>query len=113
MIRQNDIDHRLSTHPNLLSCIRDLGLEKQFKTTTQPLEITYKPTGQKIVFKGMNNPTSITSTKFAVGYLTDIYLEEMFEIQNYSDFLQLDGSARLDKQTSKEIQVQITGVMNP
>lgn len=113
MIRQNDIDHRLSTHPNLISCIRDLGLEKQFKSTTQPLEITYKPTGQKIVFKGMNNPTSITSTKFAVGYLTDVYLEEMFEIQNYSDFLQLDGSLRVDKKTAKEISVQITGVMNP
>ena len=113
MIRQNDIDHRLSTHPNLISCIRDLGLEKQFKTTTQPLEITYKPTGQKIVFKGMNNPTSITSTKFAVGYLTDIYLEEMYEIQNFSDFLQLDGSLRVDKRTAKDIKIQITGVMNP
>lgn len=113
MIRQNDIDHRLSTHPNLISCIKDLGLEKLFKSTTQPLEITYKPTGQKIVFKGMNNPTSITSTKFAVGYLTDVYLEEMYEIQNYSDFLQLDGSLRLDKKTAQDIAVQVTGVCNP
>lgn len=111
--RQNDIDNRTSTFPNIVSCIEDLGLTDKFKTTTQPLEITYKPTGQKIVFKGMNNPTSITSTKFAHGYLTDIYLEELYEIQNYSDFLQLDGSMRVDKKTAKEIGIQITGVMNP
>lgn len=113
MIRQNDIDHRTSTFPNLLSCIEDLGLSDKFKTTTQPLEITYKPTGQKIVFKGMNNPTSITSTKFAHGVLSDIYLEELYEIQNYSDFLQLDGSLRVDKKTAKEISIQVCGVLNP
>jgi len=113
IVRQNDVDNRTSTFPNILACIEDLGLQKEFKTTTQPLEITYKKTGQKILFKGMNNPTSITSTKFAHGYLTDVYLEEMYEIQNYSDFLQLDGSLRVDKKTAKEISIQITGIMNP
>lgn len=113
VVRENYQDNRTSTLNNLISCIEDLGLSDRFKVTTEPMEITYKLTGQKIIFKGMNNPTSITSTKFAHGYLTDIYLEECYQIQNYSDFLQLDGSMRVSKAVAKEISIQITGILNP
>ena len=88
MARQNDVDNRTSNFPLLLGCIEDLGLTKEFKTTTQPLEITYKRTGQKILFKGLNNPTSLQGLKFAHGELTDIYIDEASECENYSDFLQ-------------------------
>ena len=113
MCRQNDVDNRTSNYPLLLGCIEDLGLTNKFKTTTQPLEITYKPTGQKILFKGLNNPTSLQGLKFATGFLTDVYIDEASECENYSDFLQLDGSLRVDKKTAKELAIQITVVMNP
>lgn len=113
MCRQNDVDNRTSNWPLLLGCIEDLGLTDKFKTTTQPLEITYKPTGQKILFKGLNNPTSLQGLKFAHGYLTDIYIDEASECENYSDFLQLDGSLRVSKEVAKQIPISITVVMNP
>lgn len=113
MCRQNDVDNRTSNFPLLLSCIEDLGLTDKFKTTTQPLEITYKPTGQKILFKGLNNPTSLQGLKFAHGFLTDVYIDEASECENYSDFLQLDGSLRVSREVAKTLPIQITIVMNP
>lgn len=112
-LRANDIDNRTSNFPLLLGCIEDLGLTKQFRVTTQPLEITYKATGQKIIFKGLNNPTALQGLKFATGILSDVYIDEVSECESYSDFLQLDGSLRTDKKTAKEIQLQITCLMNP
>lgn len=111
--RQNDVDNRNSTFSNIVSCIEDLGLKDDFQTRQQPLEIEYKRTGQRIVFKGMNNPTSVTSTKFPHGVLAAVYIEEAYEVMNYDDFLKLDGSLRADKKTSQEIPLQITCVMNP
>ena len=112
--RQNDVDNRNSTFSNIVSCIEDLGLTNEFLFRTQPhLEIERKATGQKIIFKGLNNPTSITSTKFAHGVLAAVYIEEAYECMNYADFLKLDGSLRTDKNTAHQIPLQITCVMNP
>lgn len=111
--RMNDVDNRTSNFPNIISCIEDLGLTDYFKTTTQPLEITYKPTGQKIIFKGINNPTALQGLKFATGVLSDIYIDECSEVDNYSDFMQLDGSLRISKDLEKDINIQITCLMNP
>lgn len=113
MCRQNDVDNKNSTYANLISCIEDLGMTNDFAIRKQPLEIEYKKTGQMIVFKGLNNPTSITSSKFPHGELTDIYIEEAYECQNYDDFLKLDGSLRVSSEIAREINIQITCVMNP
>lgn len=94
IVRQNDSDNRQSAFENIMGCIYDLGFEKSFKATMSPLEIVYIPTGQKIIFRGLNNPTSLNSITFKVGFLTDIYIEEAFEVQSYADFRKLDGSLR-------------------
>lgn len=113
MIRRNDVDNKLSSYANLIKCIEDLGLTNDFAVRKQPLEIEYKKTGQMIVFKGLNNPTSITSTKFPHGELTDVYIEEAYECDNYDDFLKLDGSLRISAELAKSLHIQITCVMNP
>ena len=113
MCRQNDVDNKNSTYANLIKCIEDLGMTNDFAIRKQPLEIEYKRTGQMIIFKGLNNPTSITSSKFPHGELTDIYIEEAYECQNFDDFLKLDGSLRVGGDLAKEINIQITCVMNP
>ena len=113
VVRQNDVDNRTTTYPNLVACIEDLGLSQYFKSTLQPLEITYKPTGQKIIFKGFNNPTGLQGLKFAHGFLTDIYIDEASECLNYEDFLQLDGSLRVGSNVAKDLNIQITCIMNP
>jgi phage terminase large subunit len=118
--RQDDVNNRQSTFANIVKCIYDLGLEGYFKTKSQPLEITYVPTGQKIVFRGMNNPTSITSIEFETGYLTDVYIEEAFEVNSYEDFNKLDGSIRTGADYDDEgnlvdidVPLQITLLLNP
>lgn len=111
-IRKNDSDNRQSTYANLVAIIDKLGLNGFFKTNENPrCEITYRPTGQKIIFRGFNNPTGMTSTKFAVGFLTDIYIEEGSELDSYEDFRQLDGTLR--GMTPDGVQLQITIAMNP
>ena len=92
--RKNDSDLRQSAFENICGRIDDLGLSNSFITRKNPLEIEYIPTGQKIIFRGLNNPTSLNSLTFAHGYLTDVYIEEAFEVDSYADFRKLDGSLR-------------------
>lgn len=94
IVRQNDCDNRQSTYENICARIIDLGLENSFKMNKNPLSIEYKPTGQQIIFRGLNNPTSLNSITFSHGYFTDVYIEEAFEIESFADFRKLDGSVR-------------------
>lgn len=94
MSRKDDVNNASSTYPNLVSLINSMGLTDYFRCKISPYEIIYKPTGQKIVFKGCNNPEAITSTKFPVGELTDVYFEEASELTSYDDFRKIDGSVR-------------------
>lgn len=49
--------------------IEQLGLTSKFKFKTSPLEITYKQTGQKILFFGVDDKTKIKSIKLPFGYV--------------------------------------------
>lgn len=118
--RQDDVNNRQSTYANIMRCIGDLGLEQFFTSKSQPLEITYNPTGQKIIFRGLNNPTSLTSVEFSTGYLTDIYIEEAYEVPSFDNFEMLDGSIRAGVDYDDEgnivkndIPLQITLLLNP
>lgn len=93
-IRQQDVDNRDSTFAQVNKAIADLGLEAYFKTTSQPLRITYLPTGQCMIFRGMSNPTSLNSLTFSTGYLTDVYIEEAYEVESWDAFVKLDQSVR-------------------
>lgn len=93
IVRKNDVDNRNSTFAGLLRAISDLGLEAYFKTRLQPLEIEHV-SGRKIIFAGLNNPTSLNSIAFKVGYLTAVYIEEAFEIDSWDAFVKLDQSVR-------------------
>ena len=65
-----------------------------FKINNTTMEIKYKPTGQVIMFGGMQNPERIAGTRTIVGYLTDVYLEEAFEVAEYEDWRKVDGTIR-------------------
>ena len=118
--RQDDVNNRQSTYANIMRCIADLNLEELFVSKSQPLEITYVPTGQKIIFRGLNNPTSLTSLEFTIGYLTDIVIEEAYEVPSFESFEMLDGSIRAgvdyDEKgnvVKNDIPLQITLLLNP
>ena len=62
--------------------------------TLNPLEATYKPTGQKILFRGLDDPLKVTSITVDVGCLCWGWIEEAYEILNEDDFKMLDESIR-------------------
>lgn len=74
--------------------ISRLGVEAFWEIKESPLEMTYKPTGQKIYFRGLDDPLKITSVTVKKGYLCWAWLEEAYEILNKSDFDTLDESIR-------------------
>ena len=48
-----------SVFAQLLWAIETLGLSEYFKVAISPLKITYKPTGQTILFRGADDPMKI------------------------------------------------------
>ena len=55
-----------------------LGVEDKFTFNISPLEIIVKETGQKIIFRGFDNPDSITSITVSQGYLCWVWIEEAY-----------------------------------
>lgn len=86
--------HRDSTFAQLKWAINRLGVSHLWKATINPLEITYLPTGQKILFRGFDDSQSITSITVEKGHLCWVWCEEFFQITNEEDFNRLDMSIR-------------------
>lgn len=66
--------------------IHRLGVDHLWGIKESPLEMTYKPTGQKIYFRGMDDPLKITSIAVEHGVLCWMWVEEAYEIENETDF---------------------------
>lgn len=57
--------------------IAELGLERWFRARISPMEITYLPTGQRIVFRGADDPLKLKGVKFTRGYSAVTWFEEL------------------------------------
>ncbi|RPJ29476.1 MAG: PBSX family phage terminase large subunit [Chloroflexi bacterium] len=68
---------RDSVYAQFVWAIEQLGLTDSFKCTTSPLEIEYLPTGQKIYFRGADDPGKIKSIKPPFGYIAVLWFEEL------------------------------------
>jgi phage terminase large subunit len=93
-IRKIYKDHKDSTYAQLKWAIRKLEVEDLWEARLSPLEIIYKPTGQKILFRGLDDPMSITSITVDVGYLCWCWFEEAYQVNKETDFDMVDGSIR-------------------
>lgn len=74
--------------------IKRLQVEAWWEIKESPLEMTYIPTGQKIYFRGLDDPLKVTSITVEKGVLCWAWLEEAYEIMSESDFDTLDESIR-------------------
>lgn len=92
VVRQVMDTHRTSTFAQLKWAQNKLGVGHLWKNTTSPLEMTYIPTGQKILFRGFDDVLKIASTTVDSGYLCWTWIEEAFEIESEADFDKLDMS---------------------
>lgn len=91
--------------------IHRLKVDKYWKATNSPLELTYLPTGQKILFRGLDDPLKVTSVAVDKGSLCFLWIEEAYEIMSEDDFNMLDESIR--GQVPDGLFKQITLTLNP
>ncbi len=70
---------RNSVYEQIKWAIEMLGLSEYFRYLVAPLEIVYIPTGQKIMFRGVDDPQKIKSLKLAKGYFKLAWFEELAE----------------------------------
>ena len=79
---------RDSVFSQMQFAISALGLDADFKCTVSPMKITYVPTGQVILFRGVDDKMKLKSLKAPFGYFAFSWLEEadtfsgMEEIRN-------------------------------
>lgn len=93
--------------------INRLGVAEFWEIKESPLEMTYKPTGQKIYFRGLDDPLKVTSITVEHGYLCWMWIEEAYEISKESDFDMLDESIRGAIPKETKLFKQITLTFNP
>lgn len=67
---------RDSVYAQYLWAIGELGMAAYWSAKVQPLELVYKPTGQKIMFRGADDPMKIKSIKVPFGYIAVTHFEE-------------------------------------
>ena len=91
--------------------VHRLGADDYWEFTASPLEATYIPTGQKIYFRGLDDPLKITSIAVEKGVLCWLWIEEAYEIMSEADFDMLNESIRGECPAGLWKQVTIT--LNP
>ncbi|MBE7034807.1 MAG: PBSX family phage terminase large subunit [Ruminococcaceae bacterium] len=68
---------RDSVYAQMKWAIGELGLSDAFECRVNPMEIIYKPTGQKIYFRGADDPAKLKSIKVPFGYIGILWFEEL------------------------------------
>ncbi|NYV28420.1 PBSX family phage terminase large subunit [Streptobacillus felis] len=83
-----------SCYAELQWAINRLQVENNWKITKSPMEMIYKPTGQKILFRGLDSPLKLTSITVEKGIINFVWIEEAYEIMKEDDFNKIDMSIR-------------------
>lgn len=87
-----------SVFNQLLWAIEKLKVQDYWQITKSPLELTYLPFNNRILFRGSDDPQKLKSTKFRKGYCKFIWFEEvseffgMEEIRNINQTLMRGGN---------------------
>lgn len=93
VVRKTERTLRDSCFSDLRWAINRLGVERWWKATTNPLELVCK-TGQKILFRGLDDPLKLTSISVDSGAICFLWIEEAYEISKEEDFDYLDECIR-------------------
>lgn len=100
-----------SCFTDLKWAINTLQVNDYWSVKESPLEIIYIPTGQKILFRGLDDPLKVTSITVETGNLCWAWIEEAYEINKEQDFNMLDESIR--GTVEEPLYKQITLTFNP
>lgn len=94
VIRKTERTLKTSCFTELKWAVHRLQVDHLWNFTVSPLEATYLPTGQKIYFRGLDDPLKITSITVDQGSLCWMWIEEAYEIMKEDDFNMLNESIR-------------------
>lgn len=83
---------RDSVYEQLTWAIEMLGVRHLWSIPESKLVLTYIPTGQKIIFRGADNPKKIKSIKFSRGYCKYIWYEEVDEFNGMEEIRMINQS---------------------
>ena len=97
-----------SCYTELKWAVNRLGVAKYWDFKESPLQATYKPTGQKIYFRGLDDSLKVTSVTVEHGYLCWMWIEEAYEVMHKEDFDTIDESIRGEVPDNLFKQVTIT-----
>ncbi|MCG1700190.1 PBSX family phage terminase large subunit [Staphylococcus epidermidis] len=112
VVRRFSNTNKQSTYTDLRWATNRLGVKHLFKFNDSLPEITYKPTGQKILFRGLDDPLKITSITVENGILCWAWFEEAYQIETFDKFSTVVESIRGSVDDS-EFFKQITVTFNP
>lgn len=104
---------RNSCFTDLLWAIDRLGVQKYWKATTSPLQLECIPTGQVILFRGLDEAQKLASIRVRRGYLCWVWFEEFYEITNPDEFNKVEFSIRGYIPPETGLFKQITATFNP
>ena len=83
---------RGSVYEQIKWAIYMMKVENEWEMPDSKLQMTYKPTGQVIIFKGADNPKKLKSTKVFVGYIKYVWFEECDEFESYDKITNINQS---------------------
>ena len=110
-VRKTYNTHHDSTFATLKWAAERLGVSKYWQFKENPLEAVYKPTKQRILFRGFDDVLKLTSITVDKGVLCWCWLEEAYELDSEADFQTLDESIR--GELPEGLWKQITLTYNP
>lgn len=82
-----------SVYAKIKWAIEKQGLQDEFRCLVSPLEIVYKATGQKIYFRGADDPVKIKSITPEFGYIGAVWFEELDQFYGPEEIRNIEQSA--------------------
>lgn len=112
VVRRYSNTNKQSTYTDFKWAANKLNVYDKFKFNESMPEITVKATGQKILFRGLDDELKITSITVDVGILCWAWFEEAYQIENQAKFETVVESIR-GTYDSPDFYKQITVTFNP
>ena len=83
---------RESVYEQMVWAVERLGLAACFRMRLSPLTLEYLPTGQRILFRGADDPGKSKSLKLSRGYFGYLWFEELAEFSGMEDVRSIAAS---------------------
>ncbi len=89
---------RESVYAQMRWAAERLGIESYFTCRLSPLEMIYRPTGQRILFRGADDPEKSKGVKLEKGYFAALWFEEASAFGGMSELRTIQASILRGKQ---------------